>query len=111
MLSLVGVSKQYGAQTVLRSVDWAVGAGERVGLAGANGAGKSTLLRIVAGGVEPDGGAVCLNKGATVGYLPQEVIGSSGQTVLASALAAFDDLHALEARCRELEHSLETSDP
>ncbi len=111
MLSLVGVSKHYGAQTVLCSVDWAVGAGERVGLAGANGAGKSTLLRIIAGGVEPDGGEVRLNKGATVGYLPQEVIGSSGQTVLASALTAFDDLHALENRCRELEHLLEKADP
>src|SRR5437763_17047159 len=106
MLSLAGVSKQYGSQIVLRDVDWSVGAGERVGLAGANGAGKSTLLRIVAGTVEPDAGELCLKKGATVGYLPQEVIGSSGETVLASALAAFEELHALEARCRELEHAL-----
>jgi ATP-binding cassette, subfamily F, member 3 len=111
MLSLVGVSKQYGSQVVLRAVDWSVTAGERVGLAGANGAGKSTLLRIVAGQVEPDRGEVCFKKGATVGYLPQEVIGSSGQTVLASALAAFDEIHALEARCRDLEHRLETADP
>ncbi len=101
MLSLVGLSKQYGAQVVLREVDWAVGAGERVGLAGANGAGKSTLLKIVAGLVEPDRGEVCLNKGATVGYLPQEIIGSSGVTVIASALGAFDEIHALEARCRD----------
>jgi len=111
MLSLVGLSKQYGAQVVLRDVDWAVGAGERVGLAGANGAGKSTILRIVAGLVEPDRGEVRLNKGATVGYLPQEIIGSSGITVLRSALAAFDEIHALEARCRELEHRLEAADP
>src|SRR5882724_8250485 len=111
MLSLVGLGKQYGAQVVLREVDWAVGAGERVGLAGANGAGKSTLLKIVAGLVEPDRGEVCLNKGATVGYLPQEIIGSSGVTVLGSALAAFDEIHALEARCRDLEHRLESADP
>ncbi len=76
MLSLVGVSKRYGSQNVLREVDWSVMAGERVGLAGANGAGKSTLLRIVAGLVEPDRGEVCFKKGATVGYLPQEIIGS-----------------------------------
>ncbi|MEA2625949.1 MAG: ATP-binding cassette, subfamily er 3 [Candidatus Binatota bacterium] len=110
MLSLVGVSKAYGAQTVLRDVDWAVGAGERVGLAGANGAGKSTLMRIVAGGVEPDRGAVCLNKGATVGYLPQEIVGMRGTTVRTSALAAFDEIHALERRCRELEHALESAE-
>ncbi len=110
MLSLVGVSKSYGAQAVLRDVDWFVGAGERVGLAGANGAGKSTLLRIVAGLVEPDRGEVCLNKGATVGYLPQEMVGSRGRTVLESALSAFDEIHALEARCRELEQALATCD-
>jgi ATP-binding cassette subfamily F protein 3 len=111
MLSLVGVSKQYGSQIVLRDVDWSVGAGDRVGLAGANGAGKSTLLCIVAGLVEPDRGEVCFKKGATVGYLPQEVIGSSGQTVLVSALSAFDAIHALEARCRDLEHRMEAADP
>jgi ATP-binding cassette subfamily F protein 3 len=111
VLSLVGVSKQYGSQVVLRDVDWSVAAGERVGLAGANGAGKSTLLRIVAGLAEPDRGEVCFKKGATVGYLPQEIIGSSGQTVLASALSAFDEIHALEARCRELERHLESADP
>src|SRR5438445_46519 len=82
MLSLVGISKSYGSQAVLRAVDWSVAAGERVGLAGANGAGKSTLLRIVAGFVEPDRGEVCFKKGATVGYLPQEVIGSRGEVVL-----------------------------
>jgi ATP-binding cassette subfamily F protein 3 len=110
MLSLVGVSKSYGAQSVLRDVDWAVGAGERVGLAGANGAGKSTLMRIVAGGVEPDRGEVCLKKGGTVGYLPQEIVGMRGTTVRTSALAAFDEIHALERRCRELEHALETAE-
>jgi ATP-binding cassette, subfamily F, member 3 len=111
MLSLAAVSKQYGSQVVLRDVDWSVVAGERVGLAGANGAGKSTLLRVVAGLVEPDRGEVCFKKGATVGYLPQEIIGSSGQTVLASALSAFDEIHALEARCRDLEHRLESAAP
>jgi ATP-binding cassette subfamily F protein 3 len=111
MLSLVGVSKQYGSQSVLREVDWSVMAGERVGLAGANGAGKSTLLRIVAGLVEPDRGELCFKKGAAVGYLPQEIIGSHGETVLATALRAFDEIHALESRCRELEQRLESADP
>src|SRR6058998_3277452 len=110
MLSLVGVTKQYGSQVVLRDVDWSVVTGERVGLAGANGAGKSTLLRIVAGLVEPDRGEVCFKKGATVGYLPQEIIGSSGQTALASALSAFDEIRALETRCRDLERRLESAD-
>jgi ATP-binding cassette, subfamily F, member 3 len=111
VLSLVGVSKSFGPQTVLRGVDWSVGDGDRVGLAGANGAGKSTLLRMIAGRVEPDRGEVCLRKGARVGYLPQEIVGMEGRSVRTAALEAFEELHALEARCRELEHALEGADP
>jgi ATP-binding cassette subfamily F protein 3 len=125
VLSLVGLSKQFGSQIVLRSVDWAVGAGERVGLAGANGAGKSTVLKIIAGIVEPDRGEVRLKKSATVGYLPQDPTfqwtirrrptegrgHDSTPTVLEAALAAFDQIHALEARCRDLEDRLESADP
>ena len=106
MLSLVDISKQYGPQRIFDRVDWFVGAGERVGLAGANGAGKSTLLRMVAGFVEADRGEVRLNRGATVGYLPQEIVGRRGSSVRSIALSAFDEVHALEARCRSLEHDL-----
>ena len=111
MLSLVGIAKAYGAQVVVRGADWSVDAGERVGLAGANGSGKSTLLRMVAGLVEPDRGEVCLRKGATVGYLPQEIVGLRGRTVLEEALSAFDEIHELDRRCRELEERLAAAPP
>jgi len=71
MLSLVGVSKQYGSQIVLREVDWSVVAGERVGLAGANGAGKSTLLRILAGVLDFDTGERTLGAHVAVHYYAQ----------------------------------------
>jgi energy-coupling factor transporter ATP-binding protein EcfA2 len=47
-----------GGRTVLRGIDLAVGAGERVALMGRNGAGKSTLLRHVKGLMEPTRGRV-----------------------------------------------------
>jgi ATP-binding cassette subfamily F protein 3 len=111
VLNLAGISKRYGSQVVLSDVTWSVSDGARVGLTGPNGAGKSTLLRIIAGEVEPDAGTIALPRGATVGYLPQHVLGARGVTVRAHALAAFADLHALAERRSSLEHALATVPP
>jgi ATP-binding cassette, subfamily F, member 3 len=111
MISLAGVSKRYGTQVVLDDVAWTVPLGARVGLTGPNGAGKSTLLKVLAGQLEPDGGGVAMPRGTRVGYLPQHILGQGGISVLDHALAAFADLHALEARRAELEHQMATVDP
>ncbi|MBI1920323.1 MAG: ATP-binding cassette domain-containing protein [Geobacter sp.] len=50
VMELKGVTKGYGANVVLDSVDLIVETGERVALVGHNGAGKSTLMRILSGG-------------------------------------------------------------
>src|SRR5881398_829306 len=111
MLNVSGIAKRYGGQVVLADVTWGIPDGARIGLTGPNGAGKSTLLRIIAGQVEPDAGAVALPRGATVGYLPQHILGTCGVTVRAHALWAFAELHALEARRTALEQALATVDP
>ena len=111
MLTLSGVSKRFGPQVVLDDVTWSVPIGARVGLTGPNGAGKSTLLKIIGGALEPDGGIVAMPKGSRLGYLPQHILGLGGASVLDHALAAFAELHALEARKQDLEKQLETVDP
>ncbi len=111
VLNVSGIAKRYGGQVVLDDVTWGVPDGARVGLTGPNGAGKSTLLRIIAGEVEPDRGTVALPRGARVGYLPQHIFGTHGVTVHRHALAAFADLHELEARRATLEHALATLAP
>jgi ABC-type multidrug transport system ATPase subunit len=65
-----GVSKRYGATTILDKVDLTVSAGEVVALTGENGAGKSTLMRICAGVLAADVGVVRAD--APIGYCPQE---------------------------------------
>jgi D-xylose transport system ATP-binding protein len=56
LLELRGVSKRFGAVQALDGVDFAVGAGEVVGLVGDNGAGKSTLVKVMSGIYSPDEG-------------------------------------------------------
>ena len=56
LLELVGVSKSFGVELILKDISLSIEAGDRIGLLGVNGAGKSTLLNIITGSLEPDSG-------------------------------------------------------
>ena len=60
LYAVEGICKRYGSIVALENVDFAVGAGEVVGLVGDNGAGKSTLVRILSGVQAPDAGRILL---------------------------------------------------
>ena len=51
------LSIHFGDRAILSDADFSIEPNERVCLIGRNGAGKSTLLKIIAGEVQPDGGA------------------------------------------------------
>jgi simple sugar transport system ATP-binding protein len=57
-LSLLSVSKRFGATQALEDVNLDVGRGKVVALMGANGAGKSTLAKIAAGVIQADSGRI-----------------------------------------------------
>jgi D-xylose transport system ATP-binding protein len=58
VLSLRGISKNFGAVSALTSIDLDVHAGEVVALVGDNGAGKSTLVKILSGVHQPSSGTI-----------------------------------------------------
>ena len=106
MLTISNLSKSFRGQRILDGVNWFAPERTCIGLTGMNGAGKSTLLKLISGEAEADAGEIVLPKGTTVGYLPQEVVGVSGRTVLEEAMNAFAEQHALESECRRLEDAL-----
>ncbi|MDN7904903.1 ATP-binding cassette domain-containing protein [Burkholderia diffusa] len=57
-VTLSGVSKRFGARTVLDNVELGIARGSFVAIVGRSGCGKSTLLRLVAGLEEPSSGAL-----------------------------------------------------
>jgi len=52
-VSVRGLMKQFGTQTVLSGVDLDVHAGETVVVMGGSGCGKTTLLRLLIGSHQP----------------------------------------------------------
>ncbi|MDB5399461.1 MAG: Aliphatic sulfonates import ATP-binding protein SsuB [Rhodopila sp.] len=57
-VSLRGVTKAFGAQTVLHGIDLDIPAGQFVAIVGRSGCGKSTLLRLLSGLDQPTGGTI-----------------------------------------------------
>ncbi len=58
ILVMKGITKQFGAVTALRGVDFTALSGEVHALIGENGAGKSTLMKILSGAQPPDAGEI-----------------------------------------------------
>lgn len=59
-VAVKGLSKRFGASTVLDRIDLAVPRGSLVTLLGPSGCGKTTLLRLIAGLATPDAGHVAI---------------------------------------------------
>ena len=84
VVDLLDVSVGYGAQPVLRDVQWQIAPGERAGILGANGAGKSTLLGLIAGTLTPQAGRVRRGKTVRLAMLDQQpgpLSGIAGESV------------------------------
>jgi ATP-binding cassette subfamily F protein 3 len=91
MISVRGLHKSFGDQTLYDGADLQINSGDRYALVGPNGAGKSTLFRMLLGEEEPDGGGIEWRRGAKAGYLPQENPPIGPETVLETALAGHGD--------------------
>ncbi|MCI8514740.1 MAG: ABC-F family ATP-binding cassette domain-containing protein [Lachnospiraceae bacterium] len=72
VLTVRGLSKSYGDQTLFSRVDLDIKRGERVAIIGNNGTGKTTLLKIINNLSDADSGRVVLGSKVHIGYYDQE---------------------------------------
>ncbi|RST56416.1 ABC transporter ATP-binding protein [Variovorax sp. MHTC-1] len=72
-LELKRLRKNFGKTEIIRGVDLAVEAGDRIAIIGPNGAGKSTLFNLISGRLEPTSGEVLLNGQRIDGKKPYEI--------------------------------------
>ena len=72
-LELKDLRKSFGKTEIIRGVNLAIPAGERVGIIGPNGAGKSTLFNLISGRFEATSGDVLLNGQSLNGKRPFEI--------------------------------------
>ena len=58
LIEAKGISKKYGVNLVVPTLDLLIRPGSRIGLVGRNGAGKSTLIKLLLGKEKPDSGTI-----------------------------------------------------
>ncbi|PFA17129.1 ABC transporter ATP-binding protein [Bacillus cereus] len=106
LLQVNGLSKLYGAETILANIKLEVQTRDRIALVGRNGAGKSTLLKIIAGELSHDGGEIIKPKDVSIGYLAQNTGLETTLTIWDEMLTVFSHLQQMETKLRRLEHEM-----
>ena len=110
MIQLSSAGKRYGHKLLFEGADWLITSKDRIGLVGANGTGKSTLMKVLARLETLDYGSISTAKGISAGYLPQDGLALSGQTVFAECMSVFSKLRAMEQEMEDLTRSMSELD-
>ncbi len=103
LIQAAGLTHSFGGNRVFRDLAFELHDGDRVALIGENGTGKSTLFRIMARWLKPEAGTVTQKRNLVVGYLRQDSIAASNQTLREAVAGAGSDVAGLERRLRALE--------
>ncbi|HOI26180.1 MAG TPA: ABC-F family ATP-binding cassette domain-containing protein [Paludibacteraceae bacterium] len=106
MISVDGLTVEFGGTTLFENISFQVNEKDRIALMGKNGAGKSTLLKILAGERQPNRGSVSAPKGSVIAYLPQHLMTEDHRTVFEEASLAFKELFEMENEIERMNKEL-----
>ena len=106
MISVDGLSVEFGGTTLFKDISFAINEKDRIALMGKNGAGKSTLLKIIAGKRNASSGKISAPKDAIIAYLPQHLLTEDNRTVFDEAAQAFASIFAMQHEIEDLNNQL-----
>ena len=106
MITINQVTHNFGKKVLFNKINCVINPHDRIALVGSNGSGKTTLLRMLMGELESDGGSIDKAGYVSVGYLPQDGISVSGQTLYAEAECAFSDILELQKNLEKAEEEM-----
>ncbi|MDP4553586.1 ABC-F family ATP-binding cassette domain-containing protein [Alkalihalobacillus macyae] len=106
VLQVNGLTKSFGADTILSNIKLEVQSRDRVALVGRNGAGKSTLLKMITGQLSYDSGDIIKPKDVSIGYMAQDTGLESNLSIWEEMLGVFDRLRKMEDELRRYEKKM-----
>ncbi|MBT4758674.1 MAG: ABC-F family ATP-binding cassette domain-containing protein [Opitutae bacterium] len=106
MITINQISHHFGKKTLFNTINTVIGARDRIALVGSNGSGKTTLLRMFMGELEAESGSIDKPDYVSIGYLPQDGISVSGNTLFKEAESAFGDVLELQKKIDQAEEQM-----
>ncbi len=106
VISLTNAQLAFGHAALLDHAEFALEAGERVGLIGRNGTGKSSLLKILAGTAALDDGLLVRQQGLRTAYVEQEPQFARDATVFEAVASGLGDAQDLLSEYNSLAERL-----
>ena len=107
ILSISKLQKEFNGEVLFKNISFEINSKDKIAIIGKNGTGKSTLLKMILGDENIDGGEIHRNLKAKIGYLSQNVISDTTNTLYDEMLEVFKDIIHLENRMNLLTKELE----
>ncbi len=104
MLQIKNLSYEIGGKALFSGVNININPGKKMALVGPNGAGKTTLMRIVTGELDDYQGSLLMPKQYRIGYLPQEEVSISGNTVLETVMKGVKEIQTIREKLSAIHH-------
>ena len=110
MIRFDNISKIYSTDVVLKSINWEIKKGEKIGLVGSNGAGKSTQFKILIGEEDQTSGMIIKEGNPKIAHLKQELDFNPNRTVRDELESSFKEIQISATKLSEVENKMKSLD-